>query len=116
MRPRVSHDVEVVAQEEDEEDDLESRGDGDVRDELVGADAAKEGLLAACFGGEGVEFVDIVDEDAGVDDGGDGVVGEGGGEGGGGGDADGAAGDGANDVPEAGYVVFVLWFGDGSVS
>ncbi len=36
VRQRVSHDVEVVAQEEEKEDGLEYRGEGDVRDELVG--------------------------------------------------------------------------------
>lgn len=116
MRKRVNHDFEIVAHEEDEVEGLDDRGDGDVREELVGVDAAKEGPLAACFDGEGVEFVDIVNEEASVDRGGDCVVGEGGGEGGGGGETDGAAGDGANDVAEAGYVVFVLLFGDGSVS
>lgn len=116
VRPGVDHDVKVVAHAEDEEDGLERRGESDVRDELGGADALQEGPFAACFGGEGVEFADIVDEDDGVYGGGDGVVGKGGGEGGGGGEADGAGGDGANDAAEASYVRFVLLFSDGNVS
>ena len=36
VRQRVNDDVEVVAQEENEEDGLDGRGEGDVRDELVG--------------------------------------------------------------------------------
>ena len=63
-----------------------------------------------------MKFADIVNEDTGVDGGGDGVVGKGNGEGTGGAEADDAAGDGANDLAEAGYVVFVLLFGDGSVN
>lgn len=63
-----------------------------------------------------MKFADIVNEDAGVDGGGDEVVGKGNGKGAGGAKADDATGDGANDLAEAGYVVFVLLFGDGSVS
>lgn len=60
--------------------------------------------------------MDRVNEEAGVDGGGDEVVGKGNGEGAGGAEADDVGGDGANDVAEAGYVVFVLLFGDGCVS
>ena len=108
VRPRVNHDVEIVAQEENEEDDLEDRGEGDVRDELVEADAATEGPLAACFGGEVAKFADIVNEDTGVDAGGDGVVGESSGEGDGCGEADGAGGDRANNMAEVVYVGVAL--------
>lgn len=93
-----------MAEKKNEEDGLEDRGEGDVRDELVGADAATESPLAACFGGEFAKFADIVNEEGGVDAGRDEVVGKNGGEAGGCGEADGAGGDGANDVAEAGYV------------
>lgn len=116
VHQRVSHDVEVVAQEEEEEDGLDDRGDGDVRDELVGFYHPNQGPLAVGFGGEGAKLADRVNEEAGVDGGGDGEVGKGNGEGAGDAEADDAGGDGANKVAEAGYVVFVLLFGDGSVS
>ena len=116
VRKRVNHDFEVMAHEKDEVEGLEGRGAADVREELMFFDVAKEGPLATCFGGKGVEFMDIVNEEASVDKGGDCVVREGDGEGGGCGETDGAGGDGANDVAEAGYIVFALLFGDSSVS
>ncbi len=101
-----------MAQKEDEEDGLEACGNGHVHDELVGLDAATEGSLAAGFDGEGAELADIFDEEAGVNGGRDGVVGERSGEGSGGAEANGASGDGANDVAEVAYVIFILLVGD----
>lgn len=94
--------------EEHEEDHFERRRESHVRDELVRRDAPTESPHAACFGGEDAEFADRPDEEAGVDEEGDRVVGEGGGEGGRGAKTDGAGGDGANDMAEAFYFLLAL--------
>ncbi len=109
VRHRVGHDVEVVAHAQDQEDDLERRGERDVHHELVRADAVKERSLAAGLDGEGAQFADIVEQEAGVDRGRHGVVRQRSRERSRGAEPNGADGDGANDVTEAFYVILILF-------